>query len=165
MALGEATGPTRQDVPGESQENHGGPPSGPPGPPPSGASDQFSSQTLSSLLSAQEQANGGSEDLANKLIGQADTDGDGLLSLTEIQSTLGGGDSADTTGLTAALGALDTNGDGKLSSAELAAALEKGKAQHAHHGHHGHHAKAAESQPETRTTAEDTDPSQATEAA
>jgi hypothetical protein len=160
MALGQGVEGARQDVPGESQERHDGPTQGPPGPPPAGASDQFSSQTLSSLISAQEQANG-DDDLASRLIGDADADGDGLLSLTEVQSTLGG-DDGESTGLTAALGAIDTDGDGKLSASELSAVLEKGKAQHAHHGHR--HARPAEAADPSETDA-DTDASQATEAA
>ena len=163
MALGQATEATGQDLPGELQDSKAGAPHGPPpGPPPSGASDQFSSQTLSSLISAQEQANGG-DNLASKLIGQADSDGDGLLSLTEVQSTLGGDDSSST-GLTAALGAIDTDGDGKLSASELSAALEKGKAQHAHHGHHAHKTETTDTTSQTATD-QDTDTSQATEAA
>ena len=160
MALSQDVDPARQDVPGESQEGRGDAASPPPGPPPSGASDKFAADTLSSLISAQES---GSGDLAAKLIGAADSNGDGLLSLAEIQSTLGGGGS-DATGLTAALGAIDKDGDGKLSADELTAALDTAKAKHAHHGHHGHRAHDADAASDA-SKPDDTDSPSATEAA
>lgn len=159
MALGQGVEPARQDVPGESQDNRGGA-SAPPGPAPSGASDKFAADTLSSLISAQESSSG---DLAAKLISAGDSNGDGLLSLSEIQSTLGGG-ASDATGLTAALGAIDKNGDGKLSADELAAALETAKAKHAHHGHHAHRAHDADAAADAGR-ADDTDSASATEGA
>ena len=147
-------------------ETQDGPSSTPAATPASGTtpSDMFSGSTLSALTSAQE---GGASywrqqidsDVANQMISQLDTDGDGSLSLSEVQSALGGssgttssgGASSGSTstatvstmdGLSSAFASLDTNGDGKLSADELTNALNQmqgsGQAQ-AHHGHHHHH--------------------------
>ena len=152
---------------------------GPPlGPPPRGdaaASNRFSTDTLSSLLSVQQQPPAAS-DIASKLIGDADSDGDGSLSLDEIKAALNGGGASQTgstdDGLTPALAKLDTDGDGKLSSSELTSALESQHAAHKHGGHH-HHAAAATEAPKattpdvslTETAAEETAAAASAEAA
>jgi Ca2+-binding EF-hand superfamily protein len=108
---------------------------------------QFVSNTLASLLSTQE-APPSSANVAAKIIGVADTNGDGSLSLSEIEAALG----ADTTSGAAASGShatsgadalgqafssIDANGDGQISAGELTNALDAQKAAHgAHHGHH-----------------------------
>jgi Ca2+-binding EF-hand superfamily protein len=66
-----------------------------------------------------------STDVASKLIGSADSDGDGLLSASEIGAQLSSaGVTMSDADLTSAIGKLDTDGDGKLSGAELAAAID-----------------------------------------
>ncbi|TAJ72385.1 MAG: hypothetical protein EPO51_09785 [Phenylobacterium sp.] len=105
----------RQEKPGKAK-GAGGPP---PGPPPADAAKQFASDTLGSLLSAQDSSR--SDDLASKLIEGADSDDDGALSLEEIQTTLGASASDE---LASAVSDLDTDGDGKLSAEELSAGLE-----------------------------------------
>ena len=147
-------------------ETQDGPSSTPAATPASGTtpSDMFSGSTLSALTSAQE---GGASywrqqidsDVANQMISQLDTDGDGSLSLSEVQNALGGSSGTTSSGgatsgststatvstmdgLSSAFASLDTNGDGKLSADELTNALNQmqgsGQAQ-AHHGHHHHH--------------------------
>lgn len=125
---------TGQDVqganaPSDADRPSGPPPKRPPGPPPSGgAGGQFAANTLTDLLSTQEDEKTSPFDkLAAELIKQADSNGDGALSSDEIQSAMGGGatsSATDAKGLSAALTKLDTNGDGKLGANELSAALE-----------------------------------------
>lgn len=111
---------------------------------------QFTSNTLASLLSAQE-APPSSAGVAAKVISTADTNGDGTLSLSEIESALGADTTvsgSDTTSGASALGkafaSIDTNGDGQIGADELTTALDAQKgAQGAHHGRHAHHAHGA----------------------
>jgi Ca2+-binding EF-hand superfamily protein len=111
---------------------------------------QFTSDTLSSLLSAQE-APPTSADVAAKLIGTADTDGDGALSLGEIETAIGADTTSGSDGISQAFASLDTNGDGKIGADELTSALDaqqqaQGATQGAdgpHRGHHAHHAHHA----------------------
>lgn len=155
-----------QDVQGAASGQTSTPPLGPPPGGDSQASSRFTADTLSSLLSLQQDKPTAS-DLASKLISSADTDGDGSLSFDEIKTALEGGSSSstsatsstssttDTSSIDAALKAaiekLDTNGDGKISSSELTSALENMKASHSH-GHHHHHQMADASQAPTTTT-------------
>jgi hypothetical protein len=116
-----------QDMPGAGETSGGSRPSGPPpGPAPNGGpSGQFAAHTLSDLLSTQEDDDTSPfANIAAKLISQADTDGDGALSLDEIQATLGADEGGAADSLTAAIKTLDTDGDGKLGAAELSAALD-----------------------------------------
>jgi Ca2+-binding EF-hand superfamily protein len=115
------------------------------------SSAQFASDTLSSLLSAQENPPSAA-DTAAKIIGVADTNGDGSLSLSEIENAIGAdtasgtGAASETDPLSQAFSALDTNGDGDISDSELTNALSAQSAaqngaqgpQGAHHHHHGH---------------------------
>lgn len=117
--LQQASGSTGQEQPGKTKGAGGPPPGQPPGPPPGGGAKQFASNTLSGLLSAQETS--GTDNLASKLIEDGDTDGDGSLSLEEIQTAMG---SEASDQLTAAVSNLDTDSDGKLSAEELSAGLE-----------------------------------------
>ncbi|MDB5456906.1 MAG: hypothetical protein JWP92_2491, partial [Caulobacter sp.] len=121
-----------QDLPGETAAASapGGPP---PGPPPSGAGGGggFAADTLSGLLSTQEAASP-ADGMAAKVIDAADTDGDGMLSLEEIQAALGGGAADQTDALSGAIAKLDSDGDSKLSADELSAGI---KTRHAHGGH------------------------------
>ncbi|HEX3366309.1 EF-hand domain-containing protein [Phenylobacterium sp.] len=113
------------------------------------SSAQFASDTLSSLLSAQE-APPSASGVAAKIISVADTNGDGSLSLSEIEKAIGadttsGSDTASGTDpLSAAFAKLDTNGDGEISATELTNDLSAQNAaqqgaqgpQGAHHHHH-----------------------------
>ena len=132
---------TGQDVQGAEasagQRPSGPHPGRPHGPRPGGgASGQFAANTLTDLLSTQEDAEAPPFDkLAADLIKQADTDGDGSLSADEIKAAIGGdstssADGAD--GLSAAMAKLDTDGDGKLSANELSAGLETKRSEHGH---------------------------------
>ncbi len=141
--------PTGQDLPGAGQGSAAA--STPSAQPTSGASAaQFTADTLSSLLSAQE-APPSSSDLAAKLIGTADTNGDGALSLDEVKAALGQTTTQTTTSSADALGQafakIDANGDGQISASELSSALDAQNAasgaNHAHHAHHAHHAAAS----------------------
>jgi Ca2+-binding EF-hand superfamily protein len=106
---------------------------------------QFTSDTLSSLLSAQE-APPSSSDVAAKVISTADTNGDGSLSLDEIEKALGQDTTSGADALRQAFSKLDTNGDSQISADELTSALDAKKAAGgAHHGHHAHHAEQASS--------------------
>jgi Ca2+-binding EF-hand superfamily protein len=137
---------TGQDLPGAAgasggSQRSGPPPGPPPGPPASGGpSSQFAANTLSDLLSTQEgDQTSPFADFAAKLINQADTDGDGALSVDEIKASLGSGSTSPTDAtddLSAAVAKLDTDADGKLSASELGAGLA---AKRPHHGHHAGH--------------------------
>jgi Ca2+-binding EF-hand superfamily protein len=114
---------------------------------------QFATNTLASLLSAQE-APPSSANVASQIMGVADSDGDGSLSLSEVEKALGadtttGADaSSNANPLAQAFASIDTNGDGQVSAGELTNALDAQKAtQGAHHGHHGHHAHMAQQAP------------------
>jgi Ca2+-binding EF-hand superfamily protein len=123
------TAASGQDLPGETASVQR--PSAPPlGPPASGGAG-FTSGALSGLLSTQEASP--ADDAAGKLLDAADTDGDGTLSLEEIQAALGANAAGQTDALTGAIAQLDTDGDSKLGASELSAGI---KAHHAHHGHH-----------------------------
>jgi Ca2+-binding EF-hand superfamily protein len=64
-------------------------------------------------------------DLASKIIGAGDTDGDGSLSQNELSGELGqAGVTMSSDDLATAFKKLDGNGDGLLSGAELAAAID-----------------------------------------
>lgn len=105
---------------------------------PSGA--QFATQTLASLLTTQ-QAPPSASDIAQKVISAVDSDGDGSLSLDEVEKALGQDTTSGSGALSQAFGQLDTNGDGKLSQDELASAISAHvSASNAHHHHHHHHA-------------------------
>jgi Ca2+-binding EF-hand superfamily protein len=96
----------------------------------------MSGQTMAGLMMMQAQPQSPS-DLASNLISSLDADGDGKLSLDEIQQALNkagvGGD------ITQAFQSLDSDGDGKLSESELTNGHQT--AQTHHHAHHGHMAQ------------------------
>jgi Ca2+-binding EF-hand superfamily protein len=133
-----------QSVPGDGQNSPGG------APPASGdGAANMSDDMLATLMAMQTQPPSAS-DLASQMLANADSDGDGSRSLSEVQTALKS-DSSDT-GLTAAFSKLDTNGDGKLDSDELTATVsdaqqaagppQGGGVGGAHHAHH-HHAAAS----------------------
>jgi Ca2+-binding EF-hand superfamily protein len=128
-------------------------------PTPATSADQFATDTLSSLLSAQE-APPSPADVAQQVISAVDTNSDGELSLSEIENALGANGASSPTGATTSLSAdalsqafssIDTNGDGEISASELTnalaaqngsqdtQALQQQGPQGAHH-HHAHHA-------------------------
>ncbi len=120
---------------------------------------QFASNTLASLLSAQE-APPSPADVAAKVIKAVDTNGDGSLSLSEVETALGlnSTSGSDTTSgassnsgadaLSPAFGKIDANGDGQISADELTNALQAQNsdqgAQGVHRGRHHHHHGGAE---------------------
>ena len=143
--------PAGQDLPGADSTTTT-PTSSTPPPTSSPSAARFTSHTLASLLSAQE-APPSSAAISAKIIGVADTNGDGSLSLSEIQNALGadttaGADaSSSANALGQAFSSVDANGDGQISANELTNALaaQKGAqgASGVRHGHHAHHAHQA----------------------
>ena len=159
MLLQPQAPPAGQDLPGADSSTTTSTTTTPPAPQPasSPASTQFATNTLASLLSAQE-APPSSANIASQIIGVADTNGDGSLSLSEVEKALGadtttGADaSSNPSPLAQAFASIDTNGDGQISATELSNALDAQKAaQGAHHAHHGHHAHAAQQAPQSST--------------
>lgn len=144
MLLQQQGAPPGQDLPGAGASPATATPAVPPTSAPNAA--QFTSDTLASLLSAQE-APPSSSDVAGKIIGVADTNGDGALSLNEVEQALGADTTSGANALSQAFNSIDTNGDGQVDASELTNALDAQKgaqgAQAAHHGHHAHHAHQA----------------------
>lgn len=143
MLLRPQAGPAGQDLPGTTTDATAATTL----PDPASGAARFVSRTLGSLLSAQE-APPASPGIAAKIIGAADTNGDGALSLSEIQSALapqnaGGALSADA--LSKAFASIDTDGDGQISASELSTALDAQKGAHGAHQHHHAHAAQANS--------------------
>jgi Ca2+-binding EF-hand superfamily protein len=127
---------TGQNSPSAAPANAETPPAPPSLAPPSPGR-QFASATLAALLGVQQQSQSpDASDIAGKIIGQADSDGDGALSQSEIAQALGTDGSTD---LSQAMSKLDLDGDGKLSAGELTDAIQKRLAAgEGHHRHHGH---------------------------
>jgi Ca2+-binding EF-hand superfamily protein len=72
-----------------------------------------------------------STDLASQLLGSADTNADGSLSLTEVENALGSSVTASANdALRTAFTSLDTNGDGQLSASELSSGIDAFRAAH-----------------------------------
>jgi len=142
LLLQRQVAPAGQDLPGADSASAGPAPS-PPQPASGPSAAQFTSDTLSSLLSAQE-APPSSADVAAKVVGTADTNGDGALSLDEVESALGQDTTSGADALGQAFAKVDTNGDGSVDANELSSALDAQKsASGAHHAHHAHHAHQA----------------------
>lgn len=145
------------DAASRAQTADGPSPPPPPKPDDAGAS-RLSTDTLSSLLGQQEQAPSFS-DLASTLISSSDADASGGLSLSEIESALGGDGSgataasaaSSTDSLSQALANLDTNGDGQLSQDELATALQQNAPAGVPHRHR-HHVGGAQTAAQATTT-------------
>ena len=107
---------------------------GAPPPPPDGSSSggcsQFSSDTMSTMISML----GGSDSSTSpldSLVGKFDSDGDGKISQSEFETAMG--TDADKTKADALFAKMDKNGDGTVTKDELAQAIQKA------HGHHHHH--------------------------
>lgn len=116
----QSTEPTGQNPPaGSASRSAKGPPSGPPpGPPPgAGSGGGFSADTMSALLKTQEE--GGSE-AASAAIDEADTNGDGTVSLAELAASL----RTDEASLSQAFTQVDADADGQINQDELETGLK-----------------------------------------
>ena len=126
-------------------------------------SQQFSSDLLATLISAQA-APPSASSVAGKLISNLDANGDGTLSLSEIENALSNGASAQTASaatasLTSGFNKIDANGDGQISQTELATALQTlvqdaqslGGPRHHHHHHPAGDGDQAQAQAQTQT--------------
>lgn len=111
-----------------SSKSAKGPPSGPPPGPPPGAANGggFSADTLSALLQAQESGSGGASDV----IDEADTNGDGTVSLAELAASLG----TDEASVTNAFAKVDADADGQINADEMEAGLKSIGGPHGRHG-------------------------------
>src|SRR6185295_14516728 len=113
----------------------GGPSLGSPGAPafdPSGqsAAPPFGLDAMSALIAAQERSSGLSP-MQQKVFSELDTDGDGKITQSELETDFG----ADNKKLAdAVMGKLDTNGDGAIDPSEFAAKTKKSLHRHGHHG-------------------------------
>jgi hypothetical protein len=91
--------------------------------------------TMDALFAAQSQtsAASGSSSLASQLFSLLDTNGDGSISKSEFEATLG--QNGNTAAADSLFAKLDPNGDGSVDPSELASALQtKGAHHHHHHG-------------------------------
>jgi len=105
-----------------------------PGAGPAGPS--FSPDTMTWLMSVQEQPAGENPFVtarAEALFSQLDASGDGQISKSEFEDIFGS--NADMSKVDGLFNALDGNGDGSVSQDELTSAMQ---ASHAHHHHHHH---------------------------
>src|SRR5215468_2314464 len=96
----------------------------------------FDPNTMSALMSAQEQPSNDNPFVsarASSLFSQLDANGDGQVSQSEFENVFGS--DADKSKVDGLFNALDSNGDGSVSLDELNSAAQ---ASHAH-GHHHHH--------------------------
>jgi Ca2+-binding EF-hand superfamily protein len=139
MIFQNPSGGAGQEVPGADDGSSATPSASGPAP----AQAQLASQTLSGLLAAQQSQPPTASDLAQQMISSLDTDGDGQLSLSEIDNALGADSTTSDSQIASAVSQLDTNGDGKLSASELTSGLQAAKAHGG--GHHHHHAGGASS--------------------
>lgn len=106
--------------------------------PASAAADpSFSPDTMTTLMSVQEQHSSTNPLVAARaqaLFSQLDTNGDGQVSKSEFENVFGS--NADMSKVDGLFNALDSNGDGSVSQDELTSAAQEGHAHH--HGHHHH---------------------------
>lgn len=101
----------------------------PPGPPPPAMNGGgISADTMSALLGAQEGeaapmggGGGGESGMASDIIDEADTNGDGTVSIAELAASLG---VDETDELSAAFNKVDTDANGQITSDELDAGLQ-----------------------------------------
>jgi len=92
--------------------------------------------TMDALFAAQSQtsAASGSSSLASQLFSLLDTNGDGSISKSEFEATLG--QNGNTAAADSLFDKLDPNGDGSVDPGELASALQTKGAKGHHHHHH-----------------------------
>tara|TARA_R110002167_G_scaffold27139_6_gene92592 strand:+ start:2284 stop:2970 length:687 start_codon:yes stop_codon:yes gene_type:complete len=120
---------TGQNSPtGSSSKSEKARPSGPPPSPPAGAGTGggFSADTLSALMQSQETGSGA----AQGVIDEADTNGDGTVSLAELMASLG----TDEASVTDAFTKVDANADGQINAEELAAGMKSPGGARGPHG-------------------------------
>ncbi len=152
MLLNQQNPPAGQDLPSSDSTSTSSTTTTTPTPPTSTpASTQFAADTLSSLLSAQE-GPPSAANVASQVINAADTNGDGSLSLSEVENALGASStSSNASTIAQEFAQIDTNGDGQISATELTNALQaqngsqgadgtQGAQGAHHHHHHAHHA-------------------------
>jgi EF-hand domain pair len=99
----------------------------------------FSPDTMTALMSVQEQHSGAKHVMAARvqaLFTQLDGNGDGQVSKSEFENVFGS--NADMSKVDGLFDALDSNGDGSVSQDELKSAVR------ASHGHHHHHVDAGQ---------------------
>jgi len=92
--------------------------------------------TMDALFAAQSQtsAASGSSSLASQLFSLLDTNGDGSISKSEFEATLG--QNGNASAADSLFDKLDPNGDGSVDPGELASALQTKGAKGHHHHHH-----------------------------
>jgi len=89
----------------------------------------FKDGTMAALIALKGQDTGGS---AQSLFAKLDTDGDGKVSQSELETGLSPS-GVDTSGADALFSKLDQNGDGSIDQGELTSATRRGHGRH-HHG-------------------------------
>lgn len=112
---------------GEVSKSGKGRPPPPPPPPPAGSGTDagFSADTLSALLQAQESGSGASD-----AIDEADTNGDGTVSLAELAAALG----TDEAAVSKAFSKVDSDADGQITVGEMDAGLKQAGGRRGPHG-------------------------------
>src|SRR6185295_2657083 len=95
-----------------------------------GAAPPFGLDAMGALIAAQEHGSGLSP-MQQRVFSELDTDGDGKITQSELETDFGAGNKklAD-----AVMGKLDTNGDGAIDPSEFAAKTKKSLHRHEHHG-------------------------------
>lgn len=104
-----------------------------------GQSGALSPQTLSALFAAQNSSQSSptsQSDALKDLFSQLDSNGDGQISKSEFEASLGAG-GTNTANADSVFSKLDTNGDGSVSLDELSSALKGKGGGHGHHHAHG----------------------------
>lgn len=110
-----------------SKSSRGRPPPPPPPPPTgSGSGGGFSTDTLSALLQAQESGSGAASDA----IDEADTNGDGTVSLAELAASLG----TDEAAVSKAFSKVDSDADGQITVDEMDVGLKQAGGRRGPHG-------------------------------
>ena len=96
----------------------------------------FAPGTMAALISLQGQSPDGAQG-PSSLFSKLDTDGDGQISKSEFETTLGNA-GVDQSSADALFGKLDANGDGSISPSELSQARHGGGHHHVHGGGGAH---------------------------
>jgi Ca2+-binding EF-hand superfamily protein len=125
-----------------------------------GAGTQIAPQTMSALIAAQSDANSATTapnasytDPLQDLFSQIDGNGDGQISKSEFENTLGAG-GTNVAQADDVFSKLDKNGDGNVSLDEMKSALQGAGG---HHGHHHHVAASSEASDTSSSTASSSD--------
>jgi len=102
-----------------------------PPPPQMNCGPMMSPDSMSALISTQEQGSRASH--AQMLFAKMDADGDGNVSQTEFENVFGS--NADMSKVDGLFAALDSDSDGKVSGEEFLSAVQNAKSQHGHRRH------------------------------